>query len=86
MAELLGALLITYLLTRAINAIAKKKTNPTRAALIAFFVVAALALLLTSFTMGISKGFILYIPCLVLWLIIDIVKARKSSGGDKTRP
>ncbi len=79
MAELLGALLITYILTRAINSIAKKRTNPTKAALIAFLVVAAIALLITSVTMGIGKGFLIYVPCLVLWLIIDVVRARKTS-------
>ena len=81
MAELFGALLITFFLTRAIYiglSIAKKRINPIKAALIAFFLVAAIALLVSSFTMGIGKGFILYIPCLVLWLIIDIVRAKKN--------
>ena len=85
-AQILGALFITYLLTRAINSKAKKRTSSTKAALIAFFVVAALALMITTFTIGVGKGFILYIPCLVLWLIVDIVRAQKTSQGDRPSP
>ena len=83
MAELVGALIITYILTRAVNSMAKKRTNPTKAALITFFIVAAVALLLTSFTMSIGKGFIIYIPCLMLWLIIDLVRAKKTPIKDQ---
>lgn len=78
-AEILGALTGTYLLTRAIiKSEAKRGISPTQAALSAFFVVAALALIITTITMGVGKGFILYIPWLVLWLIIDLVRAKVS--------
>ncbi len=83
MAELIGALIITYILTRAVNSMAKKRTNPKKAALIAFFILAVVALLVTSFTMGIGKGFIIYIPCLMLWLIIDLVRAKKTPIEDQ---
>ena len=86
MAELLGALLITYILTRAVNSIAKKKTNSTKAAFIAFLVVAVIALLVTSVTMGIGKGFLIYVPCLVLWLIIYLVRTRRTSGRGQPVP
>lgn len=77
MGELLGALTITYLLTRAISSIAKKRTSLIIAAMIIFFIASAITLLITNFTMGVTKGITLYIPCLVLWLIVDIVRASK---------
>ena len=80
MAELLGALLGTYVLTEFVNFKAKKRTNPTKAALIAFLVAAAIILMITSVTMGIRKGFLIYVPCLVLWLIIRQLRARKTSA------
>jgi hypothetical protein len=83
MAELIGALLITYILTRAVNSIAKKRTNPAKAALITFLVVATVALGVTSLTVGVGKGLIMYIPCLLLWLIVDVVRAKKVSVRDQ---
>lgn len=80
---LLGALLITFILTRLVNSMAKKKTNPKDAALIAFFVVAFASLLITSFTMGIGKGIIIFIPCLIFWLIIDLRRARNNLINDQ---
>lgn len=76
--QIMGAVVLTYLLTRAVKYLAKKGTSHIVAALIAFFVVGAISLTITSFTMGIGRGFIIYIPCLVLWLIIDIVRAQKA--------
>ena len=52
--QLMGAVLLTYVLTRAINYLAKKRTSQTGVALIAFFVVGAISLIITNFTVGIS--------------------------------
>jgi len=73
---LIGALLITFILTRLTNYIAQKKANPEKAALIAFYVVAVVSFLIISFTMGIGKWLIIYFPCLILWLIIDLRRTR----------
>lgn len=81
--SLLGALLITFILTRFVNSVAQEKTNPKNAALIAFFVVAGIILLITSFTMKIGEGIIIYIPCLILWLIRDLRRARNNVIDDQ---
>lgn len=78
-----GALFITYILTRSVNFVAQKKTNPKNAALIAFFVAAGITLLTTSLTMGIGKGIIIYFPCLIFWLIIDLRRVRKNLMADQ---
>jgi len=80
---LFGALLITFILTRSVICVAKKKSNPKNAALIAFFVAAGITLLMTSLTMGIGKGIIIYTPCLIFWLIIDLRRARNNLITDQ---
>ncbi len=73
---LLGALFITFVLTRLIYSRAKKKTDPTKAAFIAFLVVTVIVFIITRLT---SQEFLIYIICLVIWLTIDIIRAKRSS-------
>ncbi|UCG63147.1 MAG: hypothetical protein JSV52_07670 [Candidatus Zixiibacteriota bacterium] len=75
--QYIGGLIITYLLTRLVRSIAKKRTNEKTASLVAFGVVLLIALAITSQTMGISQGIAVYLPCLILWLIVDMVRAKK---------
>lgn len=72
-----GALLITYLLTRGTNWLLRKKTNKKTTALISFILVGLLCLLLGSPNFGFRFTFIVYIPCLLLWLLFDLRKASK---------
>ncbi|MCK4224701.1 MAG: hypothetical protein KAX39_05945 [candidate division Zixibacteria bacterium] len=75
--ELIGALLITYVLTRSIRKLGEKKLTKRNSAVVAFLVVLALVLVITPFTFGLFHGLALYLPCLTLWLIIDLFKATK---------
>lgn len=78
-----GALLNTFILTRLVNYIAKKMTTPINAALIAFFTASGTILLITSMTMGIHKGIIIYIPFLIFWLIVDLRRAKNKNQSIK---
>ncbi len=72
----ISALLITFLLTRASNAIFRKMTGDKNAAILSFLVFAGLALLLGG-TMILPLRIMLYfyIPSLILWLLIDLYRA-----------
>ena len=83
-AEYLGALAITYILTRMAKKFLRKKHPPKTAAIYAFIWISLLSLTIVSFMFGLvhnslAQGFIIsfftYVPCLVLWLVMDIRKA-----------
>lgn len=75
---LTGALLITLLLTRVVGALARKKTEARTAAFVAFGVVLALTLGIGSMTMGLRAASVTYLPFLMLWLVVDLLRAWKS--------
>ena len=87
MAEYFGALIITFALTRAFYNISKRKTSVRNSALIAFFGVLGIVVVITPFSFGypdslahgLAYGLALYLPCLVLWLIIDLFRAAKQN-------
>ena len=70
------------MLTRITNHFLKKKFSFKKSAIASFYIVSIFILSITYFTMGILKGFIIYIPCLGFWLWRDINKA-KNAGNDK---
>jgi hypothetical protein len=82
-ASIFGALTITYILTRWQLRYLRKKHTPKVAAVYAFIWISLLTLIITSLTMGVQRGFFTYLPCLVLWLVIDIIRARKTERGEK---
>jgi len=81
LAEFFGALIITYALTRALFNISKRKTSIRNSALIAFLGVLLIVIAITPFSFGypdslaygLAHGLTLYLPCLILWLIIDLL-------------
>jgi hypothetical protein len=81
-ASILGALIITYILTRWQLRYLRKKHTPKVAAVYAFIWISLLTLIITSLTMGVQRGFFTYMPCLVFWLIRDIIRAKKIERGE----
>ncbi len=87
LAEFFGALIITYALTRALFNISKRKTSIRNSALIAFLGVLLIVIAITPFSFGypdslaygLAHGLTLYLPCLILWLIIDLFSAAKQT-------
>jgi|WetSurMetagenome_2_1015567.scaffolds.fasta_scaffold674566_2 hypothetical protein len=76
--QFFGALLITFILTRLTNKFFRGKYGYKRAAIISFFLVAVLALTIGSYTMGFVESLIFYVPCLLVWLIMDLIASRKT--------
>lgn len=72
-----GALLITFFTTRAIRKLLGKRMNKTSSALVAFVIVGLISLIIAGYTMGVVDASIVYLPCLLLWLIIDLTKRPK---------
>jgi len=70
--------LITYILTRISNKLFRKRYTFQRTAIISFVLVGMVTLGIGSVTMGFVKSFIIYTPCLALWLVIDLLVARKA--------
>jgi hypothetical protein len=81
-AFILGAFAITGTLTRISNYYLKKKLIFKKAAIISFIIVGVFITIILNFTVdypfGLRRAFIIYIPCLVFWLIRDIMKSNRS--------
>ena len=74
----IGALLITFLLTRVTNSLFRKAATYRTAAIISFVIFASLALLIGGTRMvPLRPMFFFYIPSLILWLLIDLHRASK---------
>jgi len=73
----LGALSITFVMTRGVNWLLRKKTDKKTSALISFVLVGLICLLIASHTMGFGAAVLYYFPCLLLWLIVDLNRAAK---------
>ncbi len=82
-AFILGAFLITGTLTRISNYFLKKWFPFKKVAIMSFIIIAMFMVLLNCLTVGyqfgLRRAFIIYIPCLTLWLIRDIKKAKRNS-------
>ncbi|MDD2714678.1 MAG: tetratricopeptide repeat protein [Candidatus Wallbacteria bacterium] len=76
---LTGALLTTFLLTRIIIFFVARRTDWVRASYLTFWL-GSICLLLTGFFFGV-RGFLIFIPCMVFWLFMDLSKTGKN--GDE---
>ena len=69
----LGALYATFALTRGMNWLLRAcGTQERKSAILSFVIVGLVALLVGSHTMGFGKAFVIYIPCLILWLTVGL--------------
>lgn len=77
----LGALIITFLLTRLFNWIFQKKFNKRNSATFSFFITTGLCFLLGSHSLGIQYILYIYVPCLLIWLLYDWKRASKTTNN-----
>ena len=70
-----GGLLITFIFSRIVMKLFGGRGNNVVSAIITFFILAIAVLIITSQTMGVNAAFAVYIPCLALWLVVDIFRA-----------
>lgn len=87
-AELAGGMIIIGLLTRLANRLSRKWLNWRNATAVSTSAVLLFALAVSSWTMGLSKGFSVYFPCSLLWLAYDVlihkIKERRRAATGKT--
>lgn len=75
---LIGAAIITLLLTRIAKWLFQKALAPLASSLMAFFVVGVTTLVLGSRSLGFATTLLFYMPWLLLWVLIDVYRARRS--------
>lgn len=80
--QYLSAFIIAFLPTRLANKVFARTLSPIKAAFVSFILVSVLALAICSQTMGIWVGFITYIPCLIVFLLVDIYKAKTKVSAE----
>lgn len=69
------ALFVTYLLFRFINKLLRRSfPGDTNRAFITFGISSVVVILVFSFILGLALTIVFYIPCLIFWLINDIMK------------
>ncbi|WP_028865258.1 hypothetical protein [Psychromonas aquimarina] len=74
--QYLSAFIIMFLPTRLANKVFGRTMSPIKSAFASFISVSLLVLAISPLTMGIWMAFITYIPCLIIFLLIDIYKAK----------
>jgi hypothetical protein len=86
MGAYVGGLLITFLVTRLVQNMLRRRVGPTLAAIWAFCVVAILSLVVNSLTTGPAEGLsrfaLVYLPCLLVWLGVDLYRLRASPPSE----
>ncbi len=80
--QYLSAFIIAFLPTRLANKVFGRTMSPIKTAFVSFILVSVLALAISSQTMGIWVGFITYIPCLIVFLLVDIYKAKTKVSAE----
>lgn len=80
--QYLSAFIIAFLPTRLANKVFARTMSPIKTAFVSFILVSVLALAISSQTMGIWVGFITYIPCLIVFLLVDIYKAKTKVSAE----
>ena len=84
--DIIGALIITWIIFNVFSIILFKFLEPKTLRYISFLGSAILILIVTNFTMGIMIGFTLYLPVLFLWLVLDMIKLNKKQTRQKEAP
>ena len=79
MGFIIGALVITYFITEGLNYLTLKKWKKPIANIMTFVIASIIVLIITNFTIGIEKGALYYIPVLLIWLIVGIIKKPKNN-------
>lgn len=81
---LLGALIITLLLNRALHHSFRKTQGRVKRALFVAGTGAAVVVAIATFTMGFAVGVTTYLPAIGLWLMIDLLLVRRQRSTAPT--
>ena len=76
----LSAFVASYLVNQMINKYLKNRVpSPTRRALLSFAISAIILLLVITITFDLVTGVMIYIPCLIFWLVFDLIKIKQKN-------
>lgn len=74
-----GMLIITYFVSRLLHRYAFKAQLPIKKAVFVSLATLGLFMVLGSLGFGPVRAFLIYAPGVVVWLIVDLVRARRAS-------
>ena len=77
-ADYLGAFIATWIIFNLFKIILFKWLDPRNLRYISFIGSSILILSITSITMGILIGFVIYMPTLFVWFVLDLIKISKN--------
>lgn len=78
--DFIGALIATWLIYNLFHIILFKFLDKKNVKYASFIGAAILILSITGLTMGFTIGFVLYLPALFLWLVIDLAKMNRKKA------
>ncbi|KQL20461.1 hypothetical protein [Cytobacillus solani] len=79
--DFIGAFIITWAIYNIFQIILMRFLDPKTLRYVSFIGSSILILIVTSFTMGIVAGFIIYLPALFIWLVFDLIKINKKENN-----
>lgn len=77
---LLGAFVITGLISRVVDKYAFKAHRGAKKALLVAFVTTAICLVVGGLGMGVRAAALNYVPLIAVWFAIDLLRARRAQG------
>lgn len=76
----LSAFFASYLVNQMVNKYLKNRVpNPTKRAVLSFAFAAVILLVVITFTFDLVTGVMIYIPCLIFWLVFDLIKIKQKN-------
>lgn len=78
MGRLFGSIVLTGLISRILDKYVFKMQEPTKKALLVSLVTIIISTLLGSFTFGLVEALVQYGMGTVVWLIFDLIRARRA--------
>ena len=74
----LSAFIVSYLVSQMINKYLINRTpDPTIRAFLSFAIAAFILLLIITVTFDLITATMIYIPCLIFWLVFDLIKIKQ---------
>lgn len=83
--DLLGAFVGSYIIFNLFCMALFKILDKKSLLYVSFIGSAILILIITNFTMGMETGFLMYIPALFIWFVLDLVKVSRKDKINKAK-
>ncbi len=84
--DLLGAIIGSWIVFNLFCIILFKVLDSKSLRYVSFVGSAIVILVITNFTIGMQIGFLMYIPALFIWFVLDLVKLNKNNSKTEEAP